>query len=82
MALGGGGCTEAETASDISQFTESALPSQTSLYHDTVSGGPVELADEYEQQAVTNTTSLSSIDVTEGAWYSAMSGEILKIRSV
>jgi signal transduction histidine kinase len=73
---------EAETASDISQFTESALPSQTSLYHDTVSGGPVELADEYEQQAVTNTTSLSSIDVTEGAWYSAMSGEILKIRSV
>ena len=73
---------QAQAASYISQFTDSALPAQTALFDNTVSGGAVELADEYEQQAVANDTNLPATNITEAAWYGAMSAELGKIRSV
>ncbi|HEY5015189.1 MAG TPA: nitrate- and nitrite sensing domain-containing protein [Streptosporangiaceae bacterium] len=72
---------QSQAASYFHQFTDSALPAQTALYDNTVSGGAVELADGYEQQAVAHSTDLPA-SITEPGWYSAMSAELGKIRQV
>ena len=43
---------QAEETDNFTEFTDSATAAQVSLYHKTVSGSLVDLANEYEQNAI------------------------------
>jgi signal transduction histidine kinase len=76
---------QAEMNDNISEFDNSASPQQTSLYQNTVSGSLVDLADQYEQQAIAFGTSdnpLSDSATTAEEWFGAMSGKIGAMRTV
>jgi signal transduction histidine kinase len=76
---------QAEMANNVSEFTASATPQQAALYQNTVSGGLVDFAQSYEQQAISfnnSGRSLATSATTAEGWDGAMSGEIGAIRKV
>jgi signal transduction histidine kinase len=76
---------QAEMNDNISEFDASASAQQAALYQNTVSGGLVDLAQTYEQQAISfnnSNRSLATSATTAEEWDGAMSGEIAAIRKV
>jgi signal transduction histidine kinase len=76
---------QAQMNDNIGEFTDSATPAQSALYQNNVSGSLVDLADQYEQQAIAygqSNRSLGSSATTEEEWFGAMSGKIGAMRKV
>ena len=64
-----------EQLANVAEFDRIATPQQVSLYNSTVSGGLVDYASEYEQQAITygdEGVSLSLSATTAGQWFGDM----------
>jgi signal transduction histidine kinase len=76
---------QAEETDNFTEFTDSATAAQVSLYNNTVSGSLVDLANEYEVNALAlgqQGNSLRSSPVTADEWFGAQSGTIGAIRKV
>ncbi len=76
---------QAEETDNFTEFTDSATAAQVSLYNNTVSGSLVDLANEYEQNALAlgaQNKSLGTSPVTSDEWFGAQSGTIGAIRKV
>ncbi|HEU5417788.1 MAG TPA: nitrate- and nitrite sensing domain-containing protein [Streptosporangiaceae bacterium] len=73
---------QAEENDNFTEFTDSATPAQVSLYNNTVSGSLVDLASQYEQNALQQHSRLPQSPVTADEWFGAQSGNISAIRKV
>ena len=77
---------EDEQGANLAEYDRVATPQQVALYNNTVSGGLVDYASEYEQQAITygeTGTSLKYSQTTAGNWFGDMqSGTIEGIHAV
>jgi signal transduction histidine kinase len=76
---------QAEMNDNVSEFDNAGTVQQTALYQNKVSGALVDLADQYEQQALAfgqGGKPLTTSATTTEEWFGAMSGKIDAMRQV